>query len=399
MQDLPPSQVLSVLQFRAISEPLLPNLKTFLFWPATGELTSFIPSLLSPRTTAIDIGFIGSNHPKAVIASMITTLPTLYPNLQKISLSSLPRDPIIVAATSELLLSTNRDAIRSFCATSPLTEEAREVISKLPDLCELHMVVDGPASLPTLILPNLTDISVEFNHDHDWLEGFREATLGKLASVTFTSDSDLIGDFLEAFKSVALTTSISETLSTFKFCTPSPWRPNYHSLLSFVHLEDLEIEFSCEGGCSSTVDDDTIINLAQTMPKLRYLYLGDSPCQTPTGVTVKGLTALAYYCRRLWMLRVHFQVDSLNPQEDLQVISGPGSTILRGDCALSDLHVGEIHVPKGSVLMVALTLLRIFPNLENIEYASEECEQVADAIWHSKQLTDRSSKKHPFATL
>ncbi|KAF9643055.1 hypothetical protein BDM02DRAFT_3264243, partial [Thelephora ganbajun] len=244
-----PLQVLSVLRFRVFGEPLFPNLETLLLFSATGEFIPFIPLFLSPGTTLINFTFSTPDLPKAVVASMITTLPTLCPNLQNIGLHSLPRDPIITAAVSELLLTTNRNTLRSFNANSPLTEDAREVIYGLPDLCELRVVIVGSTSLPTVVLPNLTRIDVEFSHGHDWLQGFRGASLGKLASVTFRSESNSIGNFLETFESVTLTTSASATLSTFTFYTSRPWRPNYRSLLPFTQLEELVIEFSCERGC------------------------------------------------------------------------------------------------------------------------------------------------------
>jgi len=389
------SQVLPVLQSRAFSEPLLPNLKTLKLWSATGDLIPFIPLFLSPGTTVINIEFTTSGLPEVVTASMITTLPTLCPNLQKIMLYPLPRGPVITAAVSELLLTIDRDSIRSFHVDSLLTEEAREMVYKLPNLCELMVVIDGPTLLPTLVLPNLTEIDVEYDRDCGWLQGFRGATFGKLASVTIRSESSSIGDFLEAFKSVALTTSTPETLSTFGFYTSSPWRPNYRSLLPFTQLKELIVEFSCVGGCSSTIDDDVITDLARTMPKLETLHFGEEPCKTPTGVTAKGLAALAYYCPRLTALRIHFQVASFDPV----ITSGGGSTIPWEDCALTDLDVGDISLPEVSALMVALTLLRIFPRLDCIQYRNMGWEQVANAITHSKWLADRSSKKHLFATL
>ena len=66
---------------------------------------------------------------------------------------------------------------------------------------------------------------------------------------------------------------------------------------------------------------------------------------------------------------------------------------------MTDLDFGEIYVPKGSALMVALTLLRIFPLLDNIEYVDGSWEKVADAINSSKELADCSSEKHPFVAL
>jgi hypothetical protein len=358
------SEVSAVLQFCAINTPLFPNLKSLRLQATTGEFIPFIPLFLSPRTTDISIEFAANDPPKAVpIASMVTTFPTLCPNLQLISLSLLPRDPIITAAISELLLTTNQEALQHFHVDSPLTEEARGVVCKLPGLCRLKGVVEGSTSLPTMVLPNLTDIDVEYDQSCNWLEGFRGATLGKLDSVTFRAKSEpaQLAGFLEAFESAGLTTST--TLSEFWFHTPHPWRPDYRSLFSFRQLRYLEIGFSCDDGCSSTIDDDIITDMARAMPKLEFLALGDGSCQTPTGVTAKGLIALAHYCSDLYSLGIHFRVDSLRT---LPMIAGTpcvGTAAQRRDSALTDLDVGQIPMPEESVLMVALTLVRIFPNI------------------------------------
>jgi hypothetical protein len=379
----------AVLQFCTINKPLFPNLKSLRFWNTLGEFIPFIPLFLSSRTTAIDIEFcIHDTLPNAAIASMITTFPTLCPNLHTISLNFLPRDLIIADAASELLLNINRDALRNFHVDSPLTEEAREVIHKLPNLCGLTVVVEGSTSLPTMVLPNLTEIDVEYDHNYDWLEGFRGATLGKLDSVTFRaiSKSALISDFLEAFESIGLATST--TLSILKFYTHRSWRPNYRSLLSFKLLRELEIEFSCGDNCSSTIDDNILADIARAMPKLETLRLGYKPCGTPTGVTANGPAVLARHCLNLLHLRIHFRVNSLST---LLAIHGPpraGSTAPRRDCALTDLDVGQIPIAEESTMVVALTLVRIFPHIRWIGYFDQNWGEVLDAIRLSGQIVD-----------
>ena len=385
-------QALSVLQFRALSEPLLPNLKVLHLLHVRGESIPFIPLLLSPRTTTIHLRFSELDLHRAVVASMINTLPMLCPNLHAIHLTGLPRDPMITAAVSELALATNQNTLRHFCVDSSLTEEACEVIRKHPDLRTFHTVIDRPNALPTMVLPNLTNINIAYNLSHDWLQGFRGASLGKLTSVTIASESDLIVDFLGAFESAALTTSIPGTLSSLVFHTERPWRPIYRSLLPFTQLKILAIWCSCEPSCSSTVDDDIITDLARAMPKLEVLGLGNYPCKTAAGVTVKGLTALAHYCPHLLDLTIHFQVASLDPPAIL-CFASPGETpIPQQGCALKYLHVGDISVPEESTLMVALTLVNIFPHLECVNYSDVGWEKVANAIQGSKHLVHSSSE-------
>ncbi|KAF9786388.1 hypothetical protein BJ322DRAFT_1059312 [Thelephora terrestris] len=386
--DVVSPQVLSVLQFRASSEPLFPNLQSFMLCETRGGLIPFIPLFLSPRTTEFTI-VSGNNLPGAVTASMLATLPTLCPNLQEIRLHHLPRDPIITAAVSELLLTTNQQTLSDFHADFPLVEEAREVIYKLPGLRRLRTRISGPTTIPTMVLPNLVDLEIEYDRGHDWLQGFRGASLGKLASVSIHSKSDSIGDFLKAFKRAALTTSIPETLLTFRLDTVREWRPNYRHLLPFTQLKALVIDFSCERGCSSTIDDDTIVDLARAMPNLTTLQFGLRPCRTAAGVTPKGLSALALYCLRLSELRIHFRAASFDPPTMPGFIPSD-CTVPREVCALTNLDVGKIPIPDKFVLMVALTLTRIFPCLKWIDYADERWEKVAMAIGVSNELADYS---------
>ena len=393
----PSSQVLSIMQSCALNEPLLPNLQTLMLWLAhdTQQLISFIPLLLSARTTTIDLIFFGSHLSKATIASAIatfSTFPTLCPNLRDISLVGLERDPMITAAVSELALKTNHNTLRSFCVDSPLTDEARKSICKHPDLHKLRTVIDRPSSIPTIILPNLTDIYITYDDGHDWLHGFRGASLGKLTTVTIFSRSSSVDGILGAFECVALTTSIPKTLSAFRVHALHPWKPSYRSLLPFTQLNHLVIDSPCKITCSSTIDDDTITDLAQAMPKLEVLGLGGEPCSTRAGVTAKGLVALAYYCPHLSDLTIHFQVTSLDPG----VASVEKITTPREGCALHTLHAGWIPVPEGSALMVALTLLHIFPRLKNLYYSDMGWEEVSDALGRSKNLARCLGEKHLF---
>ena len=390
-------EVFSTLQLCAINEPLFPNLKSLRLRRVTEALIPLIPMFLSPGITTISITSIESGTPAAVVASMITTLPTLCPNLREINFGGLPRDPVITAAVSGMLLSNNRNTLRYFNVDSPLTGEARDVIYRHPELGGLWVVIEGPTSLPTVALPNLVELDVEYDHDSGWLEGFRGATLGKLTSVTFRAGFESV-DFLEAFESVALTTSATTTLSKFRFYTSYPWRPNYRSLFSFTQMAKLLIECPCERICSSSVDDDIISTLARTMPKLETLQLGDPPCrEIPTGVTAEGLAVLARHCPDLSTLRIHFQVASFGASPVIDWMApNAGLTALQRDCALTELEVGLIPVPEESVTVVALTLARIFPRISYVESVDGNWLDVMSVIrCPPRQAVDYTSKDHP----
>ena len=380
----PPSpEVFSVMQLWTINEPLLPNLKTlFLFGRS---FTPFIPLFLSPRITSISLGF-GFDLPKTMIASTVTVLQILCPDLQKIDFYCLPRDLMITAAISGMLLVTNRNNLQSLHVDSPLTEKASEVIYKLPNLCYLSVVIERETSLPSASLPNLIQLTIKCDNEDSWPRLFHGATLRKLESVTIYPQSEQLGDLLGAFERAALSSSVQNTLSRLCLFASCSWNPVYSSLLPFTQLVDLDIRFSCHRGCSSRVDDDIVIDLSRAMPKLKYFRLGNAPCrQTTTGVTAKGLLALAHHCPSISALRVHFQLASLSaPLASPGMTSNAEFTTLWTDCALTDIEVGEMPVPEGSASAIALSLLRIFPRLRSIKFIDEGWEEVRIAISLSK---------------
>ena len=383
--DLITPDVLLALQLRTGNEPLLPRLRSFRCKGVTEGFIPSIPLFLSSNTTDIVIRF-ALNSPAVMVASTVPRLSILCPNLERIFLFDLPRDPAITEAVSEMLLACNRDTLREFSAISPLTEEARGLLYRLPKLCRLRTAMQGPVLLPPVKLPSLIELFLEYDQGYEWLQRFGGTALGgKLRYVTFhaRSGSTRVTNFLEVFRSVALTTSAQNTLSRFCFRTLQSWNPNYSSLLVFKHLTELEVEFSCQVDCSSRVSDNVIISLAESMPRLKILQLGGPPCRAPTGVTFKGLVALACRCLQLTRLCIHFQAHGLanattstEPPPPSEHAAASPRTI----CALTDLEVGEAPIPQRAAFAVAITLLQIFPQLLHIKYGNPQWKNVADAI-------------------
>ena len=300
---------------------------------------------------------------------------------------------MIATAVSRMVLTTNRSALQKLHVDSPLTKEASEVVYKLPNLRNLTVVTEGGGSLPSASLPNLTELAITCDNERNWPRLFYRARFGKLESVRFFLRSKQIGDFLEAFERVALSSSVQNTLSVFRVFTSCSWNPNYSSLLPFTQLVDLVIVFSCNNGCSSRVDDNIIIKLSQAMPRLQVLKLGDVPCRgLTTGATAKGLMALSLHCPDLWSLCIHFQVASLTtPPTNPGMTPDLKPTAPRTGCGFMELIVGKMPVPEGSVLAVARALLRIFPRIEYISSMGRGWRKVGDAI-HA------TSKHRPLTT-
>ena len=385
--------IILVLQFRGLSGPLFPRLNRFELVKPTEGLSPFINSFLSLETTEIEITFSGDLMGRA---SFIRKLPKLCPKLKSITLNGLSMDPDVTNATSEMLLACNHNILQVLLVDSPLTKEALKVACKLPKLTKFGTVIWGRTLLPPVVLPNLTWIDIDFDDHLDWLPGFCGAMFGKLKSVSFRSGCRQNGDFLGEFEKVVRATPVQDTLSAFMFYTSHPWNPNYSALLSFKQLQTLEIEFNCRDGCSSTVDDDVITNIADAMPKLKVLKLGAEPCQKPgTGPTANGLIVLATHCPDLRKLRIHFHAGSLShvaavPSNDEQVLKWEG-------CALTDLEVGSIPIAPRSEQMVIFVLLQVFPRILNITYTNRSWKAIADGVKKFRQvgnLVCRRGKAH-----
>jgi hypothetical protein len=178
---------------------------------------------------------------------------------------------------------------------------------------------------------------------------------------------------------------------------PRPWRPNYRSLLPFKQLRELEIEFSCEDGCSSTMDDDIITDMARAMPRLETLQLGENRAEPPPVSQPRDSQPWLVIAQIYPPSTSTFEWIASMPHQRLLGLLTLGPQPGR-DCALTDLDVGKTPMLEESALMAALTLVRIFPNIMQIDYTDENWGKVSDSIYLSGQIVDCSSKERPLST-
>ena len=68
---------------------------------------------------------------------------------------------MVAAAISEMLLASSRNDLRCFRVDSPLSEEACRVVYNLPNLHILSVVVEKDSPLPSVVLPNLTNLDIK----------------------------------------------------------------------------------------------------------------------------------------------------------------------------------------------------------------------------------------------
>lgn len=383
-----------MLQHLTLNTPLLPNLKGFTCYETTAAFIPFISLFLSRTTMAIKIKFARTLPAPSplMIASTIGTLPKMCPNLQQITLSDLPSDPIIIAIVSEIPLILG-DSLQKFDVGSPLTPAARDVLYTLPHLFDLGSGFEVQTQLPQVTLPALVKLKIKYSSGYEWLRAFSGAALTKLKIVSFCGSSLPSGNFLGAFKNVALTTTLPRTLSTFIYHFLHPWIPDYPSLFVFKQLKIVTVGNPCRNLCSSMVNDVVVTDLARALPKLQVLKLGSNPCGAtlPTGVTTKGLVELACHCVDLATLRVHIRVNSLVQAAVDETGTPPAenAAAARQECSLTALEVGRMLVPDGAASTVALALFHIFPRIQDIRYINPQWASVEDTIRISRRLSNR----------
>ena len=193
------------------------------------------------------------------------------------------------------------------------------MIFKLPDLRELSVIFERDTPSPLAVLPNLTKMYIECDHNSDRIQVFHGAAFERLETVMFNYPrSEQIGD-LETFERATLATSIQNTLSEFYLFTWCSWNPNYSSLLPFTKLTTLVVEFSCGADCSSRVDEEIIMNLAWAMPKLEILQLGDQPCSESLSVSRS---------RDLWSSPIIVQISMTFRYTSKSLTSAPRQRLL-----------------------------------------------------------------------
>lgn len=195
------SNILIAVQLRTVNDPWLPRLWNFECWGATGDLIPFIPLFISPETTEVYIEF-DEDAPLVGVASIISRFPTLCPALESIALPDLQRHPIITEAVSEMFLAYNRDNLRVFYVHSPLTDEAREVVFRLPGLAGLWVIIQEPVSLPTA-LPNLDSLE---RRSKSWRLPSPSSRLIPIAWVTSSERSRALRSLSPTFQALGIRT-------------------------------------------------------------------------------------------------------------------------------------------------------------------------------------------------
>ena len=376
---LPTKDAIRILSRRFSTAPILPLLRslTWLFVPSE-RLQSCVPLLVSPRLAHIRLHF-GDNSPELCLP-IIRTLIKASGSLESVEITPEFDRPEMQEAVSLLLLSCNPNLLHRFCVASPISEAALLHAAQLPGLQEFSFRGGTPGltePLPPSVFPFLRTMLISMGGLPTWLEILRYVQSKHLIelSVDFITGGE---GTLPALSSHLKHSGIHRTLTELRLCPGEEWVLHGASiapLLVLGQLTSLVIFADCRGRqCVFSLSDRDIEHLVKAMPKLEVLSLG-VPCSRQMGddLTVKSLLAIATHCKTLITLQTHINCDSIVMSTHECDASGSPRSHARPDydgCPLRSAIFGSCPVPMAGEggIIVALTLLRLFPRLYDVQW-------------------------------
>ena len=384
---LPSQDAVQILSNRFSTKPMLPLLRslTWLF-VSSARLQSCVPLLVSPHLAHIRLHF-RDNSPEHCLP-VIQTLIGAAGSLESVEITPEFDRPEMQDAVSTLLLSCNSNLLHRFCVASPISGAALLHAVQLPELQEFSLRGGTPGltdPLPLMMFPSLRTILISMGGLPTWLEILRHI---QSKFVTELSVDFEVGDDknLLTISTHLQHSEIHRTLTELRLCPGEGWiidKASISPLLVLGELTFLGIFTECqEERCIFSLSDQDIERLAKAMPKLEVLSLG-VPCsaQMRDDLTVKSLLAIAKYCKALKALEAHINCESIVMSTYEREVPGSfpshtkiPSTTTSSDydgCPLSLATFGSCPIPmdgEGGVV-VAMTLLRLFPRLSRVRWS------------------------------
>ena len=378
---LPSRDAIQLLSARFSTKPMLPLLRS-LDWVlvSSARLQTCVPLLVSPHLAHVRLYF-RDNSPERCLP-VINTLIEAAGSLESVEIIPEFDEPEMQDAVSKLLLSCNPNLLSGFCVASPISEAALLRAAQLPELQEFSVRGGTPGlsdPLPLTIFPSLRMILISTGRLPTWLEILRHTQSKHLTdlSIDFEDNGNL-----SAISSHLQYSGIHRTLTELRLCPGEEWiidRVSIAPLLVLGELTSLKIFAACEDQCIFLLSDKDIENLVKAMPKLEALSLG-IPCpeQMRGDLTVKSLLAIAKHCKALETLKIHINCQSIVTDTDGREFPGPfdfhaevPSEAISSDydgCPLRSAVFGSCPIPmdEEGEIIIALTLLRLFPRLSEV---------------------------------
>ncbi|KAF9650915.1 hypothetical protein BDM02DRAFT_3127417 [Thelephora ganbajun] len=348
---------------------LLPNLQS-LEWYSAPDTFIYINLFRSPRLTSLNVRVI-PNTPNLV--PILGSLP--IETLEELRFLDLSGDRAVQDAISNLVLRTTA-TLRSIEVSSDLSDAAIRHVIRLPNLSDASVTfanLDRPAASRDAIFPSLRTLETRLDDKGGW-KYFMEDTMNLesivLHSLAVLQPEEVVTAFGFLINKGFHRTMHRLSFAVFEPCDLTP--PVLAPLLNFGSLTRLSVTSPCDPTqCKSRLTNGALARLAEALPHLVELFLGDAPCASPArGITLAGLRPLSDHCTHLKTLQVHFSAHDVRLDIPDDALSNPSDQPPLGPnhCHLFQLVVGRLPISTSgkSPLIVAYFLHQMFPRLSKI---------------------------------
>jgi hypothetical protein len=387
---IPSQTAIQFLRARFSTNHMLPLLRSLEWlYVSSALLQSCVPLLISPHLAHIRLHF-EDNSPERGLPIM-RTLIKASGSLESVEITPEFDSSEMQDAVSTLLLSCNPNLLRKFCVASPISEAALLHAAQLPELQEFSLRGGTPGlsyPLPITTFPSLRTMLISTGGLPTWLKVLRHIQSKRLVDLSVDFDSGDHGSLL-TISTHLQHAGIHGTLTVLRLCLVEGWILNGASitpLLVLGELTSLAIFTRCGRElCIFSLSDKDIERLVKAMPKLEDLSLGTPcPAQMRDDLTVKSLLAIAKYSKALKLLSMHINCESIVTSASEREFPGlfdfdtkAPSEAISSDydgCPLRLAAFGSCPIPmdeEGGII-VALTLLRLFPRLNGVRWCPSE---------------------------
>ena len=280
----------------------------------------------------------------------------------------------------------NPNRLRTYNVDAPLSASAFSHVVQLPLLEHLWLVepFHFPDPLPDVVFPSLQGLNVKFTRDLAWLKILPKCP--DLTGIEITCLGPDVAQFMETFHSTITGCGMHKRLQELTFCSRDEFKITPQMIASNSSLKNLTVFelYSTNFISCQTLDltDADISLLANAMPRLQNLVIGEEPCRVRSKITFNSLYTISRRCTGLRTLRIHFNPDSFITKFKAGFKSGNGDFEIPSSdlCSVTKINVGSITIPTHAYYTMALGLLRIFPCLEEVVHKSFDWEEISRLV-------------------
>jgi len=355
-------EILHIISANSPNRIMCPQLRN-LSWVVQPHTLPFYRLFLSPHLTTFSLKY--RSHWGEIPDEVLSGITSVVLELDNLSLRHLyltiPAriSPSLDSAVSSAVLRCG-PSLESLSAPTPLSDAAVQHVMRLPNLTTWEGV-NGPAGVSDLSLsgafPELKALQLQAEASLEWLPLFwaaaRHTSSGQDSRAPFNHAPGQKLTVLECWADVSVDAA---------FMSP---------IMLFHGLIELMLESTCPsvGGCTFSLTDDDVAEIATALPRLRIALFG-RPCSANScRTTVSSLVFLSTHCKSLELLELHFNTTNLRDElESVSVDPRPNDLPSSPGRFFSLCMADAPYSMRDEDVVPMLTgFFRIFPSLGGIQ--------------------------------